>query len=147
MKIQDLVKSTEVTLSHTNPQIVHLLGAIAADTDVDQIRVYPNPKNPNNYLVVKAAEIIGDAVELHDDFVNSQGLTGFKIYRLTLKRGTDVQAVKIGHHKIGESISGQLPKSGQASYPGQCEATWGCSSGCCTYASDGQCYCDHCCIG
>lgn len=146
MNIQELMSNPEYLMQQTDPELVHLEGAVFAEENGAKVRVYGDPKQTSRYFLLNSSDIVGDVTPLSKEYLESINLVGFPVFRLSVKRGTSVQYVSISVEKLGETVEAPTAGSKKNMSPGDCHATSGCTSGCCTEAENGRCVCNRCCI-
>lgn len=147
MKVQELLSKSDLLMQKIDPDLLHLEGAVASEDSGARLRIYADPRQNSKYMLINATDIVGEIVPLDKQYIDSIGMTGFQLFRITVRHGAQAQSVMITNVKLGETVRPPQAAVAKSAAMGRCEATWGCTSGCCTYASDGQCYCDRCCIG
>lgn len=147
MNFDDVLAQSKKPGSAQDHAILFLTGSVESDSDESMFRLYPRPEDRRCYYLLKRTDIAGELHELSNDEKGRAGYVGAKVYRAPLRFGSEAQLVVVKIHRLGESIvAGELPKPTKAASVGDCYATSGCSTGCCSIKSDGQCYCDTCCI-
>ena len=125
---------------------VYLHGAVEPDHDETMFRLYPDPSDRRSFFIIRREDVGGDFHEWSKEELIQAGFVGAKVFRVPLKHGTVVQSVSVKIQKIGVTISANVPNSRlRERVVGQCYDASDCYSGCCTTASDGNCYCDRCC--
>lgn len=144
MKInQALKQSGKPVESRTPEDIFFITGGIRPEADGKTFRFYQNPDDPRSYLVLKTEDVIGDVLSLNETEKAQKGFSGESIFRLGVKFGTKVRAIRASTQVLGETISADMSRAPGAA--GGCKYTSGCTTSCCTYGNDGLCYCDYCC--
>lgn len=147
MNVDEVLAHAKAAVSAVDHKVLFMNGSIEADHDGSLFRLYPDPADRRSYYVLKRADAVGDLHEFSQEEMVQAGFVGAKLFRVALRASCEVQAVSVIVHRLGETIAAWgMGRRLKPAYAGECEATSGCNSGCCTYASNGKCYCDHCCI-
>jgi len=145
MKIDEVLQQQAKLVDHgSRDDVYYMTGGISTDPDGTAFRFYRDPENARSYLLIQKQDVIGDVHALTDLERAQKGFVRDNVFRIAVKHGATVKCIVTTIAKIGETLSAGAPKAPQAS--GNCIHASDCPHHCCTYASDGECYCDTCCI-
>lgn len=140
-----LAQAANVDNGASRDDVYQMTGGLAADTDANAFRFFHDPTNPRSYLVINKDDVVGDVYPLTDLERAQNKFVNANVYRIGIAHGTRVKSISLTIETIGETISAETTATPKAA--GDCINTSGCGSKkCCTYGSDGKCYCDDCCI-
>ena len=148
MNLQEVL-SQETPLISSYPGNFHLSGHLEPDTDPNFVRLYRDAMNKRSYFLIKKEDIEGDIYRWTDQELSQAGFLGQARYRISVKYGTVISSVRVKFLRVGDTIAGDTASRHRrrlSGEPGDCEYSPGCGGhNCCTYADDGECYCDDCC--
>lgn len=143
MNIQQLRDSLPKA-AEADPQPLHYVhGTIELQND-GRFRIYLNPNNRFAYWILDEQTIGGDIAEWPQEAVAHKGLVGHRVFTLPVKTGSEVLAVQMTRHKLGETVSAEYALDAKS---GVCRSSSGCGTRpCCTTSGTG-CSCNTCCVG
>ena len=145
MDIDEVLQQQAKVVDHASgDDIYYMTGSISADPEGTAFRLYRDPENTRSCLLIKKQDVIGGVHALTDLERTQKGFVRDNVFRIGLKHGTTVKCITTTIAKIGETLSVAAPRSPQLA--GKCVHASDCTHHCCTYASDGECYCDTCCL-
>lgn len=139
--LQQQVKSA---VPESKEDIYYMIGGLASDPDKNVFRFFPDPENTRSYLLINKSDVLDEVYQLTELESTRKGFVNENTFRIAVKHGTKVRSVLVTIETIGETISAET--TADQGTKGKCKYTSGCNSQCCTYGSDGKCYCDTCCI-
>jgi hypothetical protein len=148
MQLDALLVNKTADLSAASHGVVFVSGRVEADKDAEYVPLYREPTNPRAYLLVRKADVMGELHAWTADELAHAGHVGVELHRVPIAHGAQVQAITVKLHRLGESISGAVRTGVKPLVTGGCYYdSDGCSpANCCTVGSDGECYCDDCCV-
>lgn len=141
MKIKELLTSDENKLATIDPGIIDIEAALAEHDD-SNVRLYLDPRNKRTYWIVRQEDIIQELRPLSSEQLAVQGLSGYKMFVIPVRRGAEIQTVVIELHRVGETL---VPGNRSARI-GECVTDQQCSQTCCNVRTNG-CSCSSCCVG
>lgn len=139
-----------------------LVGSLEKDAGTEKVRIYPNPTNRNQYIILDAETVDGDVVDVTDAFRKQSPELRNSIFSVPVKKGSSFQLVTALTIKV-ENIAAlsklsvdQLGGGGCSCQHGatnrascqyrECTTVKGGSYSCREPGPDGHWYCSTCCL-
>ncbi|MHB2021552.1 MAG: hypothetical protein ACYCW6_31865 [Candidatus Xenobia bacterium] len=99
-----------------------------------------------SYLLIRVADVHEDVYPWKPEELLQFGTAahaGKVMHRVKVRTGTVVHGVEVTLHRLGQTIAAP---NGRSNAVGQCHYASDCYPKCCSVQSDGNCYCNSCCI-
>lgn len=120
MKLEDALAKNEDKNFRLDSNEIFLIGTLESE-DSQNFRLYPDPRNKNQFFLIKNNQVTGDLYEYSKEEVEKLGFTtflleprnNFNIYQVPLMKGEEVDFIikkkaKLGEFYPNESLSSSL---------------------------------------
>jgi hypothetical protein len=159
MKLQDAINQSANQPALGDSLII--VGSLEKDTGTEKVRIYPNPTSRSQYILLDAASVDGDVVDVTDAYrKQSPGLRS-SIFSIPVKKGSTFQLITELNVKVEDIAAlsklsvdqrgggGCSCKQGATNlgscYSAECTTVGGYTFPCIERGTDGNLYCSHCC--